>query len=110
VFDPELIRDVALALRTQERYIEKDWHIVRALGVIASITVDGVTPVFSGGTSLSTAWQLINRFSEDIDFKVILKGPIRVPSGRCGAPIEKVSLRACQTLGLSLRASHSLEI
>ena len=27
-------------------------------------------PAFSGGTSLSKGWELIKRFSEDIDFKV----------------------------------------
>jgi hypothetical protein len=29
-----------------------------------------MTPAFSGGTSLSKGWELIKRFSEDIDFKV----------------------------------------
>ena len=73
MFDPDRIRELAAALQTNERYIEKDWHLVRALGVIAALNVDGVTPVFSGGTSLATAWQLIRRFSEDIDFKVGVK-------------------------------------
>lgn len=43
---------------------------MRALSLIAALQVDGATPAFSGGTSLATAWQLIRRFSEDIDFKV----------------------------------------
>jgi hypothetical protein len=73
VFDSENIRQVALALQTVERYVEKDWHLVRALSVIASLKAEGVSPAFSGGTSLATAWQLIHRFSEDIDFKVALK-------------------------------------
>lgn len=34
-----------------------------------------MTAAFSGGTSLSTAWQLISRFSEDIDFKVAVTAP-----------------------------------
>lgn len=73
MFDPVDISDLAARLQTNERYIEKDCHLVRALGVIATIKLDGVTPVFSGGTSLSTAWQVIQRFSEDIDFKVAVK-------------------------------------
>jgi hypothetical protein len=73
VFDPGRIRELAAALQTNERYIEKDWHLVRALGVIAALKVEGVRPIFSGGTSLATAWQLIRRFSEDIDFKVEVK-------------------------------------
>lgn len=69
-------RDIELAasaFQTDERYVEKDWHLVRAVGAIAAINRDGVTPVFSGGTSLSAAWRLIRRFSEDIDFKVRLQ-------------------------------------
>lgn len=72
MFDDDDIRRVAAALLTNERYVEKDWHLVRALSVIAQIQVRGVTPVFSGGTSLATAHQIIRRFSEDIDFKVIV--------------------------------------
>ena len=68
--DAEVIERVARALQTQAAQVEKDWHLVRALGVIADVKVDGVMAAFSGGTSLSAAWQLINRFSEDIDFKV----------------------------------------
>lgn len=70
MFDPDLARKVAAALQTNEAYIEKDWHLVRALGVIAGLSMDGISPALSGGTSLATAWQLIHRFSEDIDFKV----------------------------------------
>jgi hypothetical protein len=72
LFDDNDIRRVAAALLTNECYVEKDWHLVRALSIIARIQMNGVTPVFSGGTSLSTAHQLIRRFSEDIDFKVIV--------------------------------------
>jgi hypothetical protein len=43
---------------------------VRAIGVISQIDHAGMTPAFSGGTSLSKGWELIKRFSEDIDFKV----------------------------------------
>ncbi|TXL69142.1 nucleotidyl transferase AbiEii/AbiGii toxin family protein [Vineibacter terrae] len=75
MFDLQRIRQVAAALQTSEPYIEKDWHVVRAIGVIASVNVPGVTPVFSGGTSLAAAWRLIQRFSEDIDFKVRIDAP-----------------------------------
>lgn len=43
---------------------------MRALGVIAKVHPAGMMPAFSGGTSLSKGWELIKRFSEDIDFKV----------------------------------------
>ena len=67
-----LIEQLASALGTSPGLVEKDWYIVRAIGVIASLDHAGATPVFSGGTSLSKGWGLIKRFSEDIDFKVIM--------------------------------------
>lgn len=72
--DKDSVRKLAAALFTNERYIEKDWHLVRALAIIASIEIPGVKAAFSGGTCLSSAWQLIHRFSEDIDFKATLEG------------------------------------
>lgn len=82
MFDPARIRQVAIALKTDARYVEKDWHLVRALGVIAAIDVAGVTPAFSGGTSLSAAWRLVHRFSEDVDFKVTIDAPNAAAASR----------------------------
>ena len=50
--------------------VEKEWHVVRAIGVLATIDHGNTRAAFSGGTSLSVAWGLIKRFSEDIDFKI----------------------------------------
>jgi len=52
--------------------IEKDWHVTRALEVLAAFDHGGSSPAFGGGTSLSKGWGLIKRFSEDIDFKVAM--------------------------------------
>jgi len=68
--DRLLIERIAANLGTSPKLIEKDWHVVRALSVIAKADTAGMVPAFSGGTSLSKGWQLIKRFSEDIDFKV----------------------------------------
>jgi Nucleotidyl transferase AbiEii toxin, Type IV TA system len=68
--DPRLVEDVASRLDTDEGLVEKDWHVVRAIAIVAAVDHDGMKPAFSGGTSLSAAWGLIKRFSEDIDFKV----------------------------------------
>jgi hypothetical protein len=67
-----LVEQLATALGTNPGLVEKDWHVVRALGVLASLDHSDATPVFSGGTSLSKGWGLIKRFSEDIDFKVAM--------------------------------------
>ena len=46
--------------------IEKDWWVVKTLEVVFNTKIAEYT-VFKGGTSLSKAWGLIDRFSEDID-------------------------------------------
>ena len=70
VLDPALVERVASDLRSEPGLIEKDWHMVRSIGVIAGVETAGMMVAFSGGTSLSKGWALIKRFSEDIDFKV----------------------------------------
>lgn len=45
--------------------IEKDYYVTEALRVIAATVPDKA--IFKGGTSLSKGWNLIQRFSEDID-------------------------------------------
>ena len=49
--------------------VEKDWWVVQALSIIFDMEV-GKHLVFKGGTSLSKAWNLIKRFSEDIDLAI----------------------------------------
>jgi len=70
VLDLRLVEEIAAALGTEPGLVEKEWHVVRAIGVIAALHHGDAQPVFSGGTSLSVGWGLIKRFSEDIDFKV----------------------------------------
>lgn len=45
--------------------IEKDYYVTEVLRIIAATVGDKV--IFKGGTSLSKGWNLIQRFSEDID-------------------------------------------
>jgi len=49
--------------------VEKDWWVVQTLSVIFGMEV-GKQLIFKGGTSLSKAWKLIERFSEDIDLAI----------------------------------------
>jgi predicted nucleotidyltransferase component of viral defense system len=51
-------------------FLEKDWYTQHVLGVIAKFESDEFEPIFSGGTSLSKGYGLIQRFSEDVDFRV----------------------------------------
>ncbi len=52
--------------------IEKDCFVTEVLRIIASIAGEQV--IFKGGTSLSKGWNLLQRFSEDID---LFLDPIR---------------------------------
>lgn len=70
VLDQRLVERVAAGLLTSPGLVEKDWHVTRALAVLAGHDHGGAKPAFGGGTSLSKGWRLIKRFSEDIDFKV----------------------------------------
>jgi len=49
--------------------VEKDWWVSRTLEIIFQLPISSHL-VFKGGTSLSKAWKLINRFSEDIDLAI----------------------------------------
>lgn len=49
--------------------IEKDWWVTLALNVSFSLSYSE-NIVFKGGTSLSKGWDLIERFSEDIDLAI----------------------------------------
>lgn len=72
MLDPHLVETIASALGTQPGLVEKDWHVVRAIAVLAALDHGDAYPIFGGGTSLSKGWGLIKRFSEDIDFKVAM--------------------------------------
>lgn len=49
--------------------VEKDWWVVQVLSAIFELE-SGKHLVFKGGTSLSKAWGLIDRFSEDVDLAI----------------------------------------
>ena len=52
-----------------EVVIEKDWWVSNLLNIIFAMPAE-CKIIFKGGTSLSKAWKLIDRFSEDIDLSV----------------------------------------
>lgn len=49
----------------REAIIEKDYFVTEALRIISLTASDKV--IFKGGTSLSKGWNIIQRFSEDVD-------------------------------------------
>lgn len=69
----QAIRATASDLSLPITYVEKDYWVTRALKELALSDVsEGI--VFKGGTSLSKAYGIISRFSEDIDIAVLTEG------------------------------------
>ena len=62
----EIFTNVTYTTGLPEFAVEKDWWVVRTLEAVFQTQI-APHVVFKGGTSLSKAWQLISRFSEDID-------------------------------------------
>jgi len=52
-------------------FVEKDYWITCMLGQIAEVSEFTHKVIFKGGTSLSKAYRIINRFSSDVDIAVI---------------------------------------
>jgi hypothetical protein len=86
-------------LRAQEHFgdrglrpaiIEKDYYVTEALRAIADASGDKV--IFKGGTSLSKGWNLIQRFSEDIDLFLDPQA-FKPPLGKQGIDRELKRLR-----------------
>ena len=72
--DSESFRDLLHAssedLKVPVQLVEKDYYISSILRALSKSAYSQQI-VFKGGTSLSKAYQLIDRFSEDVDFAVI---------------------------------------
>lgn len=69
----EIVAIVAQIIGLPEIYIEKDYWVTKALKHLSEFSrADEV--VFKGGTSLSKAFSLIERFSEDIDLAIFTEG------------------------------------
>ena len=78
--DEALLSEIASELGIDITFVEKDLFATEILSIVSSTDFD---IVFGGGTSLSKAYGLIQRFSEDLDFRVCLpdhdmpKGQVR---------------------------------
>lgn len=75
---------IEAALGVPAAHVEKDFWVTEALrAAVARSDAEGVTVVFKGGTSLSKAHRLINRFSEDVDLIVVVPADSQRAAHRC---------------------------
>lgn len=71
----ELIQQIqatAKILNIEEYVIEKDYFLTKAIRNVVSIKNEHYRLIFQGGTSLSKAYNIVNRMSEDSDFRIEL--------------------------------------
>lgn len=72
--DPDVVEEIAAEMGISSAFVEKDWYSIQALTALAIHESDGFQTIFSGGTSLSKGYGLIQRFSEDLDFRCLALG------------------------------------
>lgn len=63
-----LVAAAARARGLNEQFVEKDYYVTEVLRIVTATYGDQV--IFKGGTSLSKGWEIIDRFSEDVDLFV----------------------------------------
>jgi len=89
-----LIRDTAQSIDLPEFHIRKDYWVTLSLKALSESPY-AESAVFKGGTSLSKAYRLIDRFSEDIDLAILPGG---LSTNQIKRKIKKVHDATCQHL------------
>jgi len=83
------IRLVADELDLDDFVIEKDLYVTQAISIVSQISHELYDLVFQGGTSLAKAHRIIERMSEDCDFRVRFKDP----EGKLSNEFKRKALR-----------------
>ena len=86
--DPDAVATAAARIEEvtdlPSAHVEKDFWVTEVLRGVAQRSAEtGVSAIFKGGTSLSKAYGLIKRFSEDVDIIVIVPGRSTGGDDRC---------------------------
>lgn len=92
-----IFSEVAASKGLPASAVEKDWWVVRTLELIFKTEIAPHT-VFKGGTSLSKAWNLIDRFSEDIDLALDRKflGFDKADNEMSASQVRKLRKQSCK--------------
>lgn len=100
----EVNRQTGLPLQA----IEKDWWVTLALKATFQ-TPYAKSLLFKGGTSLSKSWNLIERFSEDIDL-AIDRGLLGYSGNLTNSQIKKLKRKACEFISNDLKIAIDHEL
>jgi hypothetical protein len=96
-----IITQVADNLGLPPYAVEKDWWVTLALKATFELSI-AQHLVFKGGTSLSKSWQLIERFSEDIDL-AIDRSFFGFEGELSKNQIDKLRKKSCQYVSTELK-------
>lgn len=112
----DAIRFTAQQMKLKPEYIEKDYWVTYALFSIFKSDI-GKETIFKGGTALSKCYQLIDRFSEDIDLVVLrregetgnkLKSKLKTISQEVETVLPEVSIEGItHKLGMNRKTAHA---
>lgn len=112
----DAIRFTAQQMNLQPEYIEKDYWVTYALFTIFHHEI-GKDMVFKGGTALFKCYQLIDRFSEDIDLVVLrregetdskLKSKLKMVSKVVESILAEVSIDGItRKIGMNRKTAYS---
>lgn len=112
----DAIRFTAQEMNLKPEYVEKDYWVTYALFTIYNNKISEDT-VFKGGTALSKCYNLIERFSEDIDLVVLkrqgesnnkLTTKIKLISEVVNAVLPEVTIEGLtRKMGINRKTAHS---
>ena len=102
---PGLVTATSDALGIPPADIEKDIWVVEVLRSVFR-PVDGARVIFKGGTSLSKAYGIIERFSEDVDLLVVPENALS--RGGRDRVLREIPSRAARDLDLSVPGDLSV--
>jgi len=112
----DAIRFTAQQMNLKPEYIEKDYWLTYALYSIFNNNI-GKDTVFKGGTALSKCYNMIERFSEDIDLVVLrregetdsrLKSKLKVISNIVNTILPEVMIDGVtHKMGMNLKTAHT---
>ena len=74
-----LLNTLSNKMKIAPQFVEKDYWLMHVLWALQDI---GLKYELKGGTSLSKGWNLINRFSEDVDIKIFPPEGMNVAFGK----------------------------
>ncbi len=69
--DKDVFEEITVIKGIRPAFIEKDWYVTQVIHRHTSVAYRDFQLIFFGGTALSKAHRLLQRFSEDVDYRVV---------------------------------------